>query len=1319
MQRERGIPPSTVRLENASATAKYPKAVRTPRTPKSKKQNRRRHPAQLLPNYPLMNNSMRLTLISLLLLSTCGFAQETPLPKVPDGFKVELILQAPDIEAPTALAMASNGDVYFAEDPMDMSGPPTKNIDKIWLLKGGDPKKKTLFADQMWAVMGLEVVRNNLFVVHPPYVTKFTLNKEGLPAAREDLFTDLGPKVAGAPSFNDHVPSGIRMGMDGWLYVSIGDKGIPKMTRKEKDQGSVHAAEGRWRHTNEGNHISLEGGGVIRFRPDGSGLEVFASGTRNHLDVPLDEHDRIFVRDNTDDGLGWNTRLMYLPPGGFMGYPWAYKHRPKEMLPAIHDFGGGSPCGGWVYLDDGLPATYKGRIFHCEWGKQRVYAVRVEPDGGGFKFVDEITFMDPGNIKDFRPFTLRPTADGWGFYVTDWAFNGWLSKTKAGRLWKVTYAKDDVKPAPRGKDSDSVEELIKSLDHPAHTERLRAQRELVGRGKEIASDIMAAIDRKNASANVIIHGLWALRPIDGFEWIEVTKTQLKNETASVRLEAARLLVDLNAKELAYLGNAPDFVRALDDRIDNNESDRHVRAMAVRAIRHVWQGSRAEHTFRNALDEEKDIWVRYAITRAMKWSQVWEEFNKDFKGMSKELPEHQLSVEGIFTALTDEYSKPALEILLNLSKHEDPKIRQGAVEVLARNAKDRPLYAGTWWGTQPARQNPPARTIAWEGTPLIRDALIRALRDDAAEVRQAAVVGLIELKDPESLNAFITQLDAEKNAAARSDLIRAIAALNSPKAIPTLSIELRKSDNTEAARLEIVNALELLKNPEATESLVFTAMKCDNLVVQARAVEALGNLKNKEYLPAIVKGLTNESPLMRKSAVLALGKFADLTSLPRMVPLLSDRDIAVENAAIQAIGGLHTKEAIPFLMLMASREQTQFNAILALTGTPDVKAIPAYLTGLSSKSPELRTACRAAFLTIREPAVKILDELHQRKELPASAVPELRSIYSAFQPIISWYLIGPFPAGKSHPPEKELNFDAAYPGADKEVRWRKDQKSADKLHGMIDLSGMFSPNNDVVVYGYAEIESSVARDTTLLIGSDDTMKVWINDKKVYEFNGNRGWNFDAEKGNVKLEKGKNKILIQCGNASGPWAFSVAYTAEGGKHAFLQGVPEKLDLNSFRDFARKNKGDAVRGRTLFADLKGLACIKCHAVGGQGGSVGPSLDGIALKYGKEELMTSILEPSKTIANGYETIKITLLSGKELIGVFKGETGDSINVANNDGKFISVAKKDIEERKFSPVSTMPNGLNDGMTLQDFADVVAYLEARREEPKKQPSKVP
>ena len=290
--------------------------------------------------------SHRLALLApacLLALAAPLFADEA-LPKVPDGFKCEIVLQAPDIEAPTALCVAPNGDVYFGEDTMDMGGPPTKNLDRIWLLKGGDPHKKILFAENMWAVMGLELVGDKLYCVNAPHVTVFTLNADGTAKDKTDLFTDLGPPMAGVPSFNDHIPSGIRYGADGWLYVSIGDKGIPKMTRKEADEGSVYVTEGRERRTKDGQYISLEGGGVIRFRPDGSHLEVFCSGTRNHLDVPLDDHDRIFVRDNTDDGRGWWARLMYLPPGGFMGYPWAYTMRPQETLPIIHDFGGGAPC---------------------------------------------------------------------------------------------------------------------------------------------------------------------------------------------------------------------------------------------------------------------------------------------------------------------------------------------------------------------------------------------------------------------------------------------------------------------------------------------------------------------------------------------------------------------------------------------------------------------------------------------------------------------------------------------------------------------------------------------------------------------------------------------------------------------------------------------------------------------------------------------------------------------------------------------------------------------------------------------------------------
>jgi len=123
-----------------------------------------------------------------------------------------------------------------------------------------------------------------------------------------------------------------------------------------------------------------------------------------------------------------------------------------------------------------------------------------------------------------------------------------------------------------------------------------------------------------------------------------------------------------------------------------------------------------------------------------------------------------------------------------------------------------------------------------------------------------------------------------------------------------------------------------------------------------------------------------------------------------------------------------------------------------------------------------------------------------------------------------------------------------------------------------------------------------------------------------------------------------------------------------------------------------------------------MKCHAVAKEGGLVGPSLDGVGLKYNREDLMTSILEPSKTIANGYETVLIATNAGKSVSGVFKGESGDGVMYADAEGKMFTVAKKDIDEKSFSPISMMPNGLNEGMTLQDFADIIAYLEARREE---------
>jgi putative heme-binding domain-containing protein len=1239
-----------------------------------------------------------LTAAALVLEFAANVIAQDPLPKVPDGFKIELVAQAPEIEAPTALAVAGNGDVYFAEDPMDMRGPSNKNADKIWLWKGGDPKKRILIADKMWAVMGLEIVRDKLFVVHYPFISVFTLDADGKAIKREDLFTDVGPKSAPPGGFNDHVPSGIHMGMDGWLYVSIGDKGIPKMTRHKSDPvtDGIEVAEGRRRVTPGGRFISLEGGGVIRFRPDGSHLEVFASGTRNHLDVPMDEHDRIFVRDNTDDGDGWNTRFMYIVKDGFYGYPWAFTRHPKEVLPMIHDFGPGAPCQGWVYCDDGLPEKYRGRIFHCEWGRGKILAVKVEPDGAGFKYVDEIAFVDPTgtSVKDFRPYSIRPTADGRGFYITDWNFSGWSQPKVAGRIYKVTYGKEDVKPAPRGKDSDSIELLIKALDHPAHSERLRSQRALQTRSEEAAPTLLKAFDADRLSARALRHAVWIFDRND----LPKSLKLLRHDDPGVRLEAVRAFNATNNR--VYL--ATDVLL----QIIAKDKDAQVRHAAAQVL-HIFLSSDEPGAVLKLLTTESDVFVRTAMANAIRHDTSVLYGVKNLPELLNAEPQCR---EGVFAALAQDFHLGTVKLLGELAQGQDATVRRQAVETLSRLALDRKPYAGTWWGTRPEQQKPPARTIAWEGTPIARTALLAALGDKDDAVRSAAVSGILKLNDPTNFEPLRQQFAKETATLARVDIVRAVGGLKTSDALDFLGNLALHADQPDAVRLEAIAGLEQLRNPLALDRLASVVKESQSTALTARAVEALGSFKASKQAVAICEtALQNKMAQVRKSALIALAKIGDIAAAKALLPRLEDEDATVRLAAVLALGELKAVAAVPALVKASANSELQFDAITALTKTPDIRALTVYLTGLQSKNATLRQECRQAVSAIRGEAAPLLEQLGQRHEIPADVLPELRTIFTAFAPVIPWKLIGPFPNDdKAYPPEQELNFKASYKGAGSDVKWTN--RKADSRSGKINLLPLYTPNTDVVAYGYAEFQSDAARDALLVVGSDDSIVIWLNGKQVHEFPGERAWVADSDKVKVTLKKGKNTLLIKCGQKGGDWAFSVAVSGDASQYAFLKDAPKKLDVGAFRTFGRKTSGNAERGERLFVDLKGLACAKCHAIAGKGGKVGPDLAGIALRYKKEDLMTSILEPSKVIAQGYETHIITTTTGNVITGVFKGDDGDNVNIMDAEGKEHKIAKKDIDERRVSPISTMPNGLADGMTLQDFADLIAFLEARKEE---------
>src|SRR4030095_3505786 len=92
------------------------------------------------------------------------------------------------------------------------------------------------------------------------------------------------------------------------FYISVGDRGIYQ-AKSAKD----------------GSTLTLPGGGIIRCRPDGTQLEIFSTGARNHTQFTLDAEDNAFTRDNTDDGNGWWTRLTHHIEGGYYGYPYDYQ----------------------------------------------------------------------------------------------------------------------------------------------------------------------------------------------------------------------------------------------------------------------------------------------------------------------------------------------------------------------------------------------------------------------------------------------------------------------------------------------------------------------------------------------------------------------------------------------------------------------------------------------------------------------------------------------------------------------------------------------------------------------------------------------------------------------------------------------------------------------------------------------------------------------------------------------------------------------------------------------------------------------------------
>jgi putative membrane-bound dehydrogenase-like protein len=192
------------------------------------------------------------------------------------------------------------------------------------------------------------------------------------------------------------------------------------------------------------------------------------------------------------------------------------------------------------------------------------------------------------------------------------------------------------------------------------------------------------------------------------------------------------------------------------------------------------------------------------------------------------------------------------------------------------------------------------------------------------------------------------------------------------------------------------------------------------------------------------------------------------------------------------------------------------------------------------------------------------EIDSRTKSPKSLMPEdllaymteddlvdtVEYLFALKTPALSmdfWHVAGPFDNGegdtgldKVFPPEKSIDQKATYDGKSGKVTWRTVKPDG---QGYVDLQAFFAGNsNNIVSYLYRDVESPTDQEATVLMGTDDCSKLWVNSELVHINRQHRAAAPEQDTVKVKLKKGTNRILLKITNGDGAHGFYLTLLAE---------------------------------------------------------------------------------------------------------------------------------------------------------------------------------
>lgn len=692
--------------------------------------------------------------------------------KLPEGFEATLFAAPPTVDCPVFVAAAPDGTLYVSSDRNGSLGRNARQ-GRILRLRDADGDGRcdeaTTFVADVDSPRGLVVDGNTVYVLHPPHISAYT-DKDGDGVSDEEriLVKNVGWTFKDRPA--DHGSNGLELGIDGWIYAAIGDFGFME-------------AEGV-----DGRKLQCRGGGVVRVRPDGTGLELYSFGTRNILEAAMSPLLDGFARDNTNDGGGWNIRFHHFTGGDDHGYPRLFKNFADEVIAPLADYGGGSGTGACWIEDPAWPVAWNKRPYTVDWGRELIGAHTVVEQGA--------TFVEPNPPADFARYT-RPTdldIDARGrAYLASWRNGGFTAGPTCGYVLRtqpqglkpatlVDYAKADFNG------------LIAELQSPAHRRRLAAQRELVRRGVDaaVAKRLEALAGDQAAPPESRVAALFTLQLTAGPAARSAVVKLLDDPTFAAW--AVRALTD-DHRRSSGISSEP-IVGLLASK------DARTRREAVRALERLGDVNAAVSLTARLGDD--DVVVRHTAVYALAKLRAVEP-------CLAVLDQVDVAPNARACVLQTLVRIPESTVVAGLSdrleKETDAARRAQLITALCRLHFVEGIWKGDSWGTRPDTRGPYYQPEPWSETPRIAALLEATLKQaDAAEaivlgrelarhrIQLGDVVGrLIELarQDPSVVPSLVLYLDREEKVpAAALDLLLAAADNQEPSRLATRTLALR-------------------------------------------------------------------------------------------------------------------------------------------------------------------------------------------------------------------------------------------------------------------------------------------------------------------------------------------------------------------------------------------------------------------------------------------------------------------------------------------------------------------------------------------------